>query len=148
MPHSSSYFTSKCISYLTIESKKLPPKELRFKIGDWFFGCDLCQTACPWNQKVFKNKITAASRIELTFENDLKLQEEFRILLTSSHNQILKKIKGSPLARTGAKGLKRNALVVIANRKMTNLIPEVQALIDDEYLGELAQWTLEQLIER
>lgn len=166
---------AKCISYLTIESKKIPPENLRFSIGDWFFGCDLCQTVCPWNQKVFKNRIHAnplpanalsaeqintsevftnpvstnklslLSQLELAEAEAQNLETELRWILNSSHNQILKKVKGTPLYRAGAKGLKRNALIVIANRKMTQLHEDVQRLASDDYLGELATWTLAEL---
>lgn len=40
----------KCISYQTIENRGLIPQELHKNIGEWFFGCDLCQTICPYNR--------------------------------------------------------------------------------------------------
>jgi epoxyqueuosine reductase len=140
-----------CISYLTIEAKSLPPVELRKKMGDWFFGCDLCQTVCPWNEKAFRFKNIEASDSTST-ELNLKLDENkrtelihyFRFLLTSSHKQIQKNHFGSPLSRAGAKGLKRNALIVIANQNLTELKSEVSQIATED-LKELSSWTLEQL---
>ncbi|MFT6502116.1 MAG: epoxyqueuosine reductase [Crocinitomicaceae bacterium] len=42
---------SKCISYLTIELKdEIIPKEFKGKMDNWMFGCDICQSVCPWNR--------------------------------------------------------------------------------------------------
>ena len=41
---------SKCISYLTIELKDQIPNEFKDKMDNWAFGCDVCQTVCPWNR--------------------------------------------------------------------------------------------------
>ena len=43
---------SRCISYLTIELREAMPVELRRGVGDWLFGCDICQDVCPWNRKM------------------------------------------------------------------------------------------------
>lgn len=141
-----------CISYLTIESKSTPPEDLRKKIGDWFFGCDLCQTTCPWNEKVFRvkeitesNETSTATNLALNSEKRHELIEYFKFLLTSSNKKIQKFHFGSPLLRAGAKGLKRNALIVIANQNLNELKTEVENTIKTEELAELAQWTLKQL---
>lgn len=140
-----------CISYLTIEAKNPPPIELRKKIGDWFFGCDLCQTVCPWNEKVFRKKqipksseLSTAQTLDLAIESRKELVVYFQFLLTASHKKIQKFHLGSPLSRAGAKGLKRNALIVIANTQLTELKSEVSGLKSTE-LQELAEWTLQEL---
>jgi len=135
----------KCISYLTIESRQLPPEELREKMGDWLFGCDLCQTVCPWNQKVFKNQLSFAPLESKTPEQENSLEEELRWILTSSGKQLEKALFGTALSRAGGFGLKRNALIVTANRRCSRLRPEVEALRSHPKLGELAEWALKKL---
>jgi epoxyqueuosine reductase len=46
----------KCISYWTIENRGEIPVEMKKGIGEWVFGCDLCQEVCPYNRKAFTTK--------------------------------------------------------------------------------------------
>ncbi len=139
-----------CISYLTIEAKVAPPLHLRSKINDWFFGCDLCQTVCPWNEKVFRQKkIPVQNEIStekyLNSENLKEQTEFFRQILTSSNKQIQKKFFGTALFRAGGFGLKKNALIVIGNKKIVSLKSEVSNLDTDPKLRELVYWCLQQI---
>jgi len=53
--------STKCISYLTIELKDQIPEELQSSLGEWMYGCDICQDVCPWNSKA---KITQFADLE------------------------------------------------------------------------------------
>lgn len=132
---------SKCIAYWTIESKAAAPVELRTKFGDWFFGCDICQTVCPWNEKVF-GKASFKKNPESPREDKL---QELRWILTSSHKALMRANVGLPYARARANGLKRNALYQIANQKLSELQEEVRELRTDPRYSELAEWTLTKL---
>ena len=137
---------TRCISYLTIESKKVPSVELQEKMNDWYFGCDICQTVCPWNQKAFKfdTSVTLSTEPLLTYSesDEQKLIEDLRFILTQSGKQLQKHFFGTPLMRAGSFGLKRNALIVIGNRRISVLKPEVELLLENEKLRELAGRTL------
>jgi epoxyqueuosine reductase len=126
---------TKCISYWTIESKKIPPPDLREQFSDWFFGCDICQTVCPWNIKV--RDLAPPPPVDPT--------EDLRWILESSNKTLMRQFAHTPLSRAGGRGLKRNALIVIANKKITSLAPNVRAYLTDPQLGELAQWTMDKL---
>lgn len=133
----------KCISYLTIESKDSPPTDLRSKIGDWLFGCDICQLVCPWNIKAMgKEKIESLTPSEGSREN---LVEDLRYLLTSPNRKLERDFEATPLARINGLGLKRNALVVAGNLKLESLRTEIESHTSHERIGELARWALAQL---
>ncbi|MFN9068338.1 MAG: epoxyqueuosine reductase, partial [Bdellovibrionales bacterium] len=134
-----------CISYWTIESRKIPPTEVRKKMGDWLFGCDLCQTVCPWNQKIYKSKLEISEKRSLSESDRENLIQDLKFILESSNRQILKKIEKTPLMRAGPKGLKRNALIVIGNQKLVELKNQVQQKITDDFLGPLAKEILIEL---
>ncbi len=150
---------SLCLSYWNIESKKLPPVEIRDKMGSWFFGCDICQTVCPWNLKLHKlsphyfhdqdefnhhqKYIKNASPTEPT-EKDLT--EELIWILTQSNKSLMKNLSDSPLSRAGGRGLKRNALIVAANMKLQKLKPLIETYEKEPYWTELAQWCLKKLV--
>ena len=136
----------KCISYLTIESKQMPAVELRGAMGEWFFGCDICQTVCPWNQKRWGEILTESPRSEPT-ERDQTLAD-LRWILKSSYSQIEKAFRSTSLSRARGRGLKRNALIVVGNGGYSELIPEVSLLAQastDLELQELAEWALRKI---
>ena len=132
----------KCISYWTIEAKTAPPADLRARFGDWFFGCDICQTVCPWNIRAHGRDVLTKLAERAPRES---LIEDLRWILNASGRGLLRGVDHTPLTRARPATLKRNALVVIANECFAELRPEVEraALVPD--LKEVARWTLERL---
>jgi len=98
---------SRCISYWTIESRALPPRELRAGFSRWVFGCDLCQEVCPHNHR----PPDEAHHDFLPRHAWLDLDD----LLDSSDDALMERFRGTPLRRPGAAGLKRNAALVLGN---------------------------------
>jgi epoxyqueuosine reductase len=99
----------KCISYLTIEYRDSIPDEFHSGIGEWMYGCDICQDVCPWNRKApLSNEPAFVPRkdiLEMTAEGWRKLDiETFRRLF-----------KGSAVKRTKYAGLVRNIAVADKN---------------------------------
>lgn len=135
----------KCISYLTIEDRDLEPKAIHAQMGDWFFGCDICQTVCPWNEKVFGREEMRALTLPSASKDRSRQIEDLREILRASGKQLEKRFRRSPLLRARPSGLKRNALLVIGNLKIRELKSEVEVILANEKLKPIAQWTLAQL---
>jgi epoxyqueuosine reductase len=93
---------SKCISYLTIELKDQIPSEFKGKMDNWVFGCDACQTVCPWNRfSKQNNEASFDSSRELLTLNKKDWEE-----MTEDVFETL--FQNSAVKRTKYKGLKRN----------------------------------------
>ncbi len=132
----------KCISYLNIELKSLPSPELRSKMKDWFFGCDICQTVCPWNELCHEKHQMKELSKEITTPITPELIAEIKNLLSSSHNSLVKTTHGYAVSRARGFGIKRNAIIVGTNLKILELIPEVKKLQKEERYSELCTWSL------
>lgn len=126
---------TRCISYWTIESSEVASEELRSQFGGWIFGCDLCQTVCPWNLKLHGESL----RQEPSREDYI---EDLGWVLRTTSKQLQKQLKGTPLARAAGLKLKRNAIVAAANQGLTELLGEVELYVDHEKLGDVAKWAV------
>ncbi len=132
----------RCISYLTIELRHGPiPSELRPGIGEWLFGCDICQDVCPWNR--FAPDDTLPEFRTLPSLNPI----DCRKLLSLSNEQFHTRFNGTPFYRPGRAGLLRNAAIVLTNLGCTAALPELTALLTDEVplLRDIAGWAIEKL---
>lgn len=117
---------SRCISYLTIEHKGAIPTALRKGIGDWVFGCDLCQEVCPWNNR-------ASATIDSTFApqantNPLELVELFSL----NDDAFRERFKRTPLWRPRRRGILRNAAIALGNRPASNAVAALVCGLNDE----------------
>jgi epoxyqueuosine reductase len=112
-----------CISYLTIEHKGVIPHELRENIGDWLFGCDICQQVCPWNRFAQPTKDPTFQPRSFLKPPDL---ERFLNLAPDSWREPL---RGSPLLRPRRRGLLRNAAIVAGNNCDHAAIPQLTELL-------------------
>lgn len=92
---------SKCISYLTIELKDQIPREFQDKMDNWAFGCDVCQTVCPWNRFSQAHQEPRFQPKEELLQYSAKDWKE----LTQETFQVI--FKSSAVKRTGFKRLKQ-----------------------------------------
>ena len=93
---------SRCISYFTIELKEAIPQEVKGKMDNWMFGCDICQQVCPWNSFSLQHNEPAFNPhpdlLSLTKDDWKDLQED-------TFKELFRK---SAVKRTKFSGLKRN----------------------------------------
>jgi epoxyqueuosine reductase len=132
---------SRCISYLTIELREGMPAELRAGVGDWVFGCDVCQEVCPWNRD-------DGQRASAEFEpaagmNPLDLAELFEM----TEDDFRRRFRQTPLWRPHRRGLLRNAAIVLGNQRAAAAVGALgKGLNDNEPVVRGASaWALGQL---
>ncbi|MDA0793796.1 MAG: tRNA epoxyqueuosine(34) reductase QueG [Bacteroidetes bacterium] len=93
---------SKCISYLTIELKDSISTEFKNKMDNWAFGCDVCQTVCPWNR-------FSKPHSEPAFEPPNELLNLSKKDWEEMTEEVFDTVfKNSAVMRTKYEGLKRN----------------------------------------
>lgn len=103
---------TKCISYLTIEAKSDIPEALRPAIGDWLFGCDVCQDVCPWNVSFASE--TRELRYRERPDDERPTLEEILQMDERTFDAVF---GDTAIERAGRAGLARNARVVLENAR-------------------------------
>jgi len=110
-----------CISYLTIEHRGLIPRELRTRLGNWIFGCDICQEVCPWNGDAMRaalaNADLAPSLTDLMGLDDFGFRQRYG---------------KTAIKRTKRRGLLRNAAIALGNSGNPAAVPVLAHALENE----------------
>jgi epoxyqueuosine reductase len=128
----------RCISSLTIEDHGSVAADLRQDIGDWIFGCDVCQEVCPWNRR--SPGSAEPSLQPRGGEATLPLTD----LLGLDEHRFRTRFKGSPLLRAKRRGLLRSAAIALGNRPDSAALPVLVAAVADAepVVRSAAAWAL------
>ncbi|MDX1622354.1 MAG: tRNA epoxyqueuosine(34) reductase QueG [Gemmatimonadota bacterium] len=128
----------RCISYWTIEHRDALDPERQDAVGEWLFGCDVCQEVCPWNRKAPEGSEPRlqprAGTWPETLDDLLRLTEE----------EFDERFADTAVERTRRRGLVRNAAIVAGNTGLGSVEAlEVAAGDDDPVVAGAARRALE-----
>jgi epoxyqueuosine reductase len=133
----------RCISFWTIEHRGAINETMAGALGDWVFGCDVCQDVCPWNRKAPPGRTPELEpRPEWT-------NPDLIAWLTSDPARFRQSLKGTALERARRAGLLRNAALVLGGRgeAAAAAVPALVARLgdDDPVVRGAAAWALGQI---
>jgi epoxyqueuosine reductase len=116
----------RCISYLTIELKEWIPRELRPLMGNWIYGCDVCQEVCPFNR--FAPESVEAAFRPSGFDSAAPPLSEILALDEAGFEE---RFANSPIKRIGRPRLVRNACVAAGNWGSETAVEPLAKLLSD-----------------
>ena len=123
---------TKCISYLTIEHREAIEPARHEPIGDWIFGCDICQEVCPHNQPTRRSR---RAGVHEAYESDRPSFDLLEVLGWNVNDRSNAFIR-SAMKRATLSMMKRNALIVAGNairaRANEALQERIRTLADDD----------------
>ncbi len=133
---------NRCVSYWTIEHRGAIAPDRRAGIGTWMFGCDDCQTVCPWN--VSFAHAPDDDRFEV--RDDLRSLDPVEIL-AMDEAEFRRRYSGTSLMRATFRGMRRNACVVLGNLRDPRTRPALEAAASDPdpVVRSHAAWALDRL---
>jgi epoxyqueuosine reductase len=128
-----------CISYQTIENRGDIPETLRPRMGNWIFGCDVCQEVCPWVKRFSR----PAADPWLCPDPD-RMAPRLDELAELNEAGFLDRFAGTPVMRTKRRGLLRNVAVALANSGQPEAVAPLEKLAGDTepLVASHARWGL------
>jgi epoxyqueuosine reductase len=134
----------RCISFWTIERRGAIPEDVAGRLGGRIFGCDACQTICPWNRgaepAVDPELAARPAQIALPIDEMLALgEEEYR-----------RRFYGTSLARARYDGLLRNAVLAAGGSGDGRYAEAVGAHLESPFDGvrAAARWAIARIVAR
>jgi epoxyqueuosine reductase len=126
----------RCISYLTIEHRGEIAPELRGLLGNWIFGCDVCQVVCPWNRFAPTEGDAAFAPQKGSDSRDLAQD------LAISAEAFGERFSRSPVRRARQAGYRRNVAIALGNVAGPEAIDALQKAVDegDSLVAQHAAW--------
>ncbi|MGA7732657.1 MAG: tRNA epoxyqueuosine(34) reductase QueG [Chloroflexia bacterium] len=118
---------NRCISYLTIEERGPIPIEMRPHIGDWIFGCDICQEVCPVNRKT-----ASPEHPEFRPAAGIGASPDLLELLDITEEEFRERFRKSPVKRAKWAGLRRNVAVALGNIGDPVAVPALVRALNSE----------------
>ena len=134
---------ARCISYQTIENRGVIPMEMRPLIGDWVFGCDICQDVCPVNRKTESPVLPIQKTAAVGPSGQLDLVE----LLEVTEEEFRDRFQGTSIMRAKRVGMQKNACVALGNNRDESGVPALVATLKaaDTLVRGHAAWALGQI---
>ena len=140
--------SNRCISYWTIEHRGELPAAAREMIGDWVFGCDICQEVCPWNQPTRpggrrEEGPSAGDHPQLRLPPE-RAELDLAGLLELGREGYVKRFQVSAMKRAKLEGLRRNAAVAMGNRGDQRYVPALARTLEqaEPMLARHVAWAL------
>jgi len=135
----------RCLSYQTIENRDAIPEDLRRGLRLRVFGCDVCQEVCPFNRQQLGREASPKPGDPSTFRTIGQLSAAQLAALTPE--AYAKLSSGSPLARPGFDGIRRNAALSLGASLKRDAVPLLEKLTQDPspLVSEAARWALARL---
>jgi len=133
----------RCISYLTIEHKGWIPHDLRPMMGNWVYGCDVCQDVCPFQRFALPSTEAAFYPVD----SDRAAPKLVDLLALDAHT-FHQRYYGSAIFRIKRERLVRNACIAAGNWGSEQTVPLLENLLHDEspLVRGHAAWALRQIM--
>jgi len=136
--------SSKCISYLSIEKRTAFEDWEASALGEWIFGCDICQEVCPFNNEMVERSEIEEFRLEKGVGPFLNLDEILSIREDAAYRV---RFRGTPILRAKREQLVRNACAVVANTGQEQFAGLLRA-VSEKDPSELARSSARQALEK
>lgn len=135
----------RCISYLTIENKEAIPEALRSKMGNWVFGCDVCQDVCPFQR--FARGTEDADLLPIDVD---RAAPPLLDLLTLDDAAFQARFANTPIQRIQRERLVRNACIAAGNWGDQTALPALRDLLEDAspLIRDHAAWAVNTIVEK